>query len=166
MLHNDLLVEVTIFFISGVLVKNILGVLLFFWLQKFYFESYKSKANHKNRLHDIVIVSSKVFSPTKFKSKIEFPPFTYPYWTLKIAPSPLFVVPPPHGFIIFKFPPTQNFPLIYSWFAQTDLSQGKPLKSCNSQEQKLIFQVEANLFFKYTNKHVQFAIIYPKPGNS
>ena len=148
MLHNDLLVEVTISFISGVLVKNILGVLIFFWLEKFYFEIYKSKANHKNRLHDIVIVSSKVFSPTKFKSKTDFPPFTYPYWTLKIAPLPSFCGSPPHGFIIFIFPPTQNFPLIYSRFAQTDLSHGKPLKSCNSQEQKYIFQVEANLFFK------------------
>ena len=147
MLHNDLLVEVTISFISGVLVKNILGVLIFFWLEKFYFESYKSKANHKNWLHDIVIVSSKVFSPTKFKSKTEFPPFTDPYWTLKIAPLPSFCGSPPWIYNI-QISSHPKFPLIYSWFAQMDLSHGKPLKSCNSQEQKFLFQVEANLFFK------------------
>ena len=98
----------------------------------------------------LCIVSSKGFPPTKFKSKIVIPPFVPPHWDLRICPPHPFLWFPP---LIYKIQisPTQNFWLIYSWFAQTDLQHGNHLKSCNSQEQKqlrrskLVFQIHQQI---------------------
>ena len=71
-----------------------------------------------------IIVSSKVFPPLNLGQKSCSPPFCLPPLKLQNLPPPSpFLIPYlwfPHWFIIFKFPPTQNFQFFYNWFAQTD----------------------------------------------
>ena len=78
----------------------------------------------------VLKVSSKIFPPTKFESKIvlllfyhclQKTSFASPHWNLK-SWFPLFLWFS-HWFIIFKFLPTENFQPTYNWL-QTDY---KPL---------------------------------------
>ena len=102
------------------------------------------------------------FPPTKFESKI----MSFPYCFLSLKFQSL--VPPflwfPHWFIIFKFPPPKIFNLCITGLHKlTTNTLSTCIISCNTQVQK---QVEANLYFKYTNKHIQFTVIYPTSANS
>ena len=106
------------------------------------------------------------FPPPLTLSQKSIPPtFCFPPLNFKnlSPPPPLTFCGSPHQFIIFKFPHTQNFHIIYSWFAQTDLYQGKHLISCNSQLQK---QLSRSKLILQMHKLVEFAIMYPTPGNS
>ena len=76
---------------------------------------------------------------------------------------PHFFVVPPTDLWYSGFPHPQILNLCITGYKLNTNTLNTCVISCNTQEQK---QVEANLDFKYTNKHIQFTIIYPTSRNS
>ena len=114
----------------------------------------------------IYIVSSKVPPPPLTLSQKSCPPpsphFCFPSLNFKTLVSFFLWFPP----LIYNnhVPPQPKIFNLYIAGLHRQASNTGNTKSCNSQEQKQLSR--SKLIFKYTNKHVQFAIIYPTPASS